>query len=36
MRWVYITSEIDGYILFPLWSATDFVEICKTDGWETI
>lgn len=30
----YITSEIDGNMLFPLWSAVNFAETCKTQGWQ--
>lgn len=27
-------SELDGYIMLPVWSATEFAESCKINGWE--
>ncbi|MCT2561814.1 DUF2750 domain-containing protein [Chryseobacterium herbae] len=30
----YVTSELDSQKLFPLWSAKELAELCKTSGWE--
>lgn len=30
----YALSELDEYNLLPLWSAKEYAELCKTDGWE--
>lgn len=30
----YALSELDNHELFPVWSAKEFAELCKTDGWE--
>lgn len=29
----YATSELDGSILIPLWSAKEFAELCKINDW---
>ncbi|MDD5184091.1 MAG: DUF2750 domain-containing protein [Paludibacter sp.] len=29
----YATSELDGNILIPLWSAKEFAELCRINGW---
>ena len=31
----YAISTIDDKNLFPIWSAKEFVELSKTDGWES-
>ncbi|MDR4952241.1 DUF2750 domain-containing protein [Chryseobacterium sp. ES2] len=30
----YIVSRIDDEELFPLWSAKEYAELCKVNGWE--
>ena len=30
----YALSELDGQKLFPMWSAKDYAELCKINGWE--
>jgi hypothetical protein len=30
----YAISTIDDKELFPIWSAKEFTELCKTDGWK--
>ncbi|AQY22605.1 DUF2750 domain-containing protein [Riemerella anatipestifer] len=30
----YALSKLDNYELFPLWSAREFAELCKINGWE--
>lgn len=30
----YVLSELDGYRLFPVWSAKEYAELCKVGGWE--
>ena len=31
----YAVSTIDDKKLFPIWSAKEFAELSKTDGWES-
>lgn len=31
----YVLSELDEHKLFPIWSAKEFAELCKTNGWES-
>ncbi|WP_286477407.1 DUF2750 domain-containing protein [Empedobacter falsenii] len=31
----YAISTIDDKKLFPIWSAKEFAELSKTDGWES-
>ncbi|MDH5032341.1 MULTISPECIES: DUF2750 domain-containing protein [Chryseobacterium] len=30
----YVVSKIDDEELFPLWSAQEYAELCKVNGWE--
>jgi len=30
----YALSEVDNNILFPLWSAKEYAELCLVSGWE--
>lgn len=30
----FIVSELEGNLLFPMWSAKEFAENCLIDGWE--
>ena len=31
----YVTSVIDDYELFPIWSSKEFANLCKINGWES-
>ena len=30
----YAVSSLDNNYLFPIWSAKEFAELCKINGWE--
>jgi hypothetical protein len=30
----FIISELEGNLLFPMWSAKEFAKNCLVDGWE--
>lgn len=30
----YALSELEGQKLFPLWSAAEYAELCKINGWD--
>lgn len=33
-RGEYATSELEENVLIPLWSAREYAELCRIDGWE--
>lgn len=30
----YATSKVDNHLLLPFWSAKEYADLCKIDGWK--